>query len=84
MAFFKDPSLTDCMAYREWERTKNTSAFNWHQPTKSTRTVNQYVSKTMFADDSYCLVSSCRNKVNKNYMAAYTKNSEGISIRVLF
>lgn len=84
MATFKDPALCDCSAYREYKRTKGLSAFSWKEPVSSTRTLNQYVTRTTFTDNSFVDVSSCKNRVNLNYMTCYTLHGEGIAIRSLF
>ncbi len=81
---FKDPSLCECMAYREFNRTKGLSAFNWSEPVTNTRKLNQHATKTTFKDESYIIVSSCKNLINNNRMTCYTKNKEVIAVGTLF
>lgn len=81
---FKDERLTDCMAYNEWKRTAKYSAFNWGEPVLTIKTLNQHVTKVLFTDESFVLISSHKNKVNHNKLTAFTKLGEGIAVRTLW
>lgn len=73
------------IAYAEYNRTKGMSAFFFIQPVSvRTRTVNQYVIEHKFEDGSKLQVSSCKCKVNLNYMKCFNTRGEGQAIRVLF
>lgn len=73
----------DNIAYKEYYATKGKSAFNFSHDAW-TRKINQYVIEHRFSDGSKLHVSSCKCRVNLNYMLCFNTAGEQQAQRILF